>query len=77
MTSISFENASYSDIRNQLQNVKSLWRDLNGIKCLGKVSLKASGNDKEVDNFQIFTPRFIVDDMIGLIGRDIVGGLLN
>ena len=67
---IEFEKTSFDCILLLLKEKKALWKALSSIKHLEKVDLKTCGNSDVFDNFQIFTPRFIVDGMIEAVGKE-------
>lgn len=65
---LKFLNESYESIANILKSNSKLWNEISALRYLKKVSLKKCGSNNNLDNFQIFTPRFIVDDMIKTVG---------
>lgn len=67
---LEFNNETYDAVLSILKEKKTLYKKLSTLTCLDKVSLKTCGHNDSLDNFQIFTPRFIVDDMLKSIGID-------
>lgn len=68
--SLEFENESYETVLARLRKRSELWKELHSISRLKEVRLKAFGNNEDLDNFQVFTPRFIVADMLKAIGDE-------
>lgn len=62
------ENQSYDDLLKIVKQRTNLWGELRSIKLLDEVALKTCGSNEDLDNFQIFTPEFIVNDMIKAVG---------
>lgn len=67
---LDFDNKNYDELLPILKQSTELWEELSAIKCLNKVDLKSCGNNNNLDNFQVFTPEFIVNDMIKAVGVD-------
>lgn len=67
---LDFDNKNYNELLSILKESSGLWEELSGIKFLKKVDLKSCGNNNDLDNFQVFTPEFIVNDMIKAVGVD-------
>ena len=67
---LEFENNTYDAVFNALKEKKALYKSLSSIIFLDNVSLKVCGHNDSLDNFQIFTPRFIVDDMLKSVGLE-------
>lgn len=65
---LNFENKGYDDLLEFIKQHANLWKELCSIKLLDQLSLKTCGNNEKLDNFQIFTPEFIVNDMIKDVG---------
>lgn len=65
---LNLENQSYDDLLEVVKRQTNLWDELNSIKLIDKVALKTCGSNEDLDNFQIFTPEFIVNDMIKAVG---------
>lgn len=66
--SLEFNNVTYDAVLSILKEKKTLYKSLLTLTCLDEVTLKICGHNDSLDNFQIFTPRFIVDDMLKSIG---------
>lgn len=65
---LEFHKENYDSVLLYLKDNRSLWKELSSIVLLDKVNLKICGDNNNLDNFQIFTPRFVVDDMLKAIG---------
>lgn len=70
LVNLEFYNETYDAVLSVLKEKKTLYKSLSALTCLDKVTLKTCGHNDSLDNFQIFTPRFIVDDMLKSIGID-------
>ena len=69
MKNIEFSNFSYKKISQLVETDKEINSACKKIAYLDKVILKDSNDNDELDNFQVFTPKFIVDSMIYSIGK--------
>ena len=67
---LDFDNKNYNELLSILRQSTELWGELSAIKRLKKVDLKSCGSNNDLDNFQVFTPEFIVNDMIEAVGVD-------
>lgn len=67
---LKFDDLTYEGVLTLIKGKKSLWKEVTSLTLLDAVDLKECGENNDLDNFQIFTPRFIVDDMIEAIGLD-------
>lgn len=74
---LSFHEESYEGVLSALKGQKKLWKELSLITRLDCVRLKSCGENNDLDNFQIFTPRFIVDDMLKAIGIENITNFAN
>lgn len=66
-----FENFSINEAVDYLNNIVELKETAKWIMPLERVNLRYSGANIE-ENYQIFTPEFIVKDMVDTIGVDII-----
>ena len=69
---LNFKEKTYQECTSLIKKNKKILSELNTIFLLKEVKLSNCGNNRNVDNFQIFTPKFIVDDMIKAIGQDYI-----
>ena len=77
---LNFTSKSYEEVAESISTdpeYKCLLESLQKIQLLDKVDLKDSGSNDDLDNFQIFTPEFIVRDMIDAVGKDKVTDSAN
>lgn len=65
-----FNDKSYDELLAIIKQYPKLLEQLNKIQRLEKVDLKTYANNDDLDNFQVFTPGFIVNDMIKAVGVD-------
>ena len=72
---LSFNENTYEECISIAKKNKKIITELNAINLLDKVELQNCGNNNDLDNFQIFTPKFIVDDMIKAIGEDYISNI--
>ena len=66
-----FENINVGDAVEYLRNIPELKEITKWILPLERVNLAYGGANID-ENYQIFTPDFIVKDMVGAIGNDVV-----
>lgn len=65
-----FDHSSYEQVYATITSDKCLVREIKNINPLNRVDLRDAGDNNNLDNVQIFTPQFIVNDMIDAIGKD-------
>lgn len=68
LANLEFAESKVGDIAPIVRSNEDIQAKLSSINPLEQVVLKECGSNNNLDNFQIFTPRFIVDDMIKAIG---------
>ncbi len=69
---LSFKDNTYRECISIAKKNKKMFSEIKTIDLLDRVELQTCGNNKNFDNFQIFTPKFIVDGMIKAIGEGYV-----
>lgn len=67
---LTIDDRSYDSVLEIIKSHTHLMDELLSIKCLDEIKLKASGGNENLDDFQVFTPQFIVDGMINAVGVD-------
>lgn len=67
---LTFTDFTYDQVLALVLNDKKVRGELSCISKLGKLDLRTNGDNDDLDNFQIFTPRFIVDGIMNGIGED-------